>query len=378
MALLSVIVPIYNSEKYLKKCIDSILSQTLYEIELLLVDDGSTDGSGLICEEAEKKDSRVVYIKKEHTGPIDTRRVGLNHSTSNYITYVDSDDWIEIDSFERMKPYMCEEIDVIKYCIVVDFNDRDSAIKKNTYKKGKYLRKQIETEIFPTLVWSVKNESEGVSSSLCDKIIKKEILEKSFSLAVGLDYHYCEDSTITFPMYRWVESLIITDEVLYHHCKYDQGMSSYIKSIDYFDNLYKWYKHLMNNMDYIDNYVRQIEEIYVAAMYPRLLMYEDRPDKVNRMFPFKKVSPNSKVVIWGYGVVGRTYVRQLCMSDYCQKTWIVDRNWKEYTEDGVMAPQKVIELKADYIVIAIWKDDIRNSVKNELISWGIDEKKIIW
>lgn len=92
---ISVIVPVYNVEQYLDKCIDSILSQTFSDFELLLIDDGSTDGSSLICKNACERDERIHYYRKANGGLSDARNFGLNHIRGEYVSFVDSDDWID-------------------------------------------------------------------------------------------------------------------------------------------------------------------------------------------------------------------------------------------------------------------------------------------
>ena len=103
---ISVIVPVYNAEKYLQRCIDSILNQTFPNFELLLIDDGSKDQSGEICDEYAKKDSRVKVFHKENGGVSSARNVGIDNAVGEYICFCDSDDWVEktwlLSFFERM------------------------------------------------------------------------------------------------------------------------------------------------------------------------------------------------------------------------------------------------------------------------------------
>ena len=89
----SVIVPVFNVEKYLRQCLDSILQQTYQNLEIIIINDGSTDGSDAICREYAGKDSRISYFAKENTGISDTRNVGIRQATGEYVTFVDSDDW---------------------------------------------------------------------------------------------------------------------------------------------------------------------------------------------------------------------------------------------------------------------------------------------
>ena len=98
----SVIVPVYNVEKYLRQCLDSILQQTYQNLDILIINDGSTDGSDTICREYLEKDERISYFAKENTGISDTRNVGIRQATGEYVTFVDSDDWIEKTYIEEL------------------------------------------------------------------------------------------------------------------------------------------------------------------------------------------------------------------------------------------------------------------------------------
>src|SRR5690606_27273688 len=94
MPKVSVIIPVYNAEKYLRECIDSVLAQTFDDFELLLINDGSTDGSGKICDEYAQKDARVKVFHKENGGVSSARNLGLDNAKGEWITFIDSDDWI--------------------------------------------------------------------------------------------------------------------------------------------------------------------------------------------------------------------------------------------------------------------------------------------
>ena len=93
--LISIIVPVYNVEEYLKQCLDSILEQTFSDYEVILVNDGSTDNSGLICQEYAEKDSRIRYFEKENGGLSDARNYGIEQAQGEYLTFVDSDDFLD-------------------------------------------------------------------------------------------------------------------------------------------------------------------------------------------------------------------------------------------------------------------------------------------
>lgn len=100
--MISVIIPVYNVEEYLERCVNSVLKQTYNDLEIILVDDGSTDNSGKICDELKNKDDRIIVIHKENQGLSASRNIGIEKATGEYITFVDSDDYILEDMYETL------------------------------------------------------------------------------------------------------------------------------------------------------------------------------------------------------------------------------------------------------------------------------------
>ena len=98
---ISVIIPVYNAERYLKDCVDSIINQSYQNFELILVDDGSSDNSPKICDDYAAKDNRIVVIHKSNNGVSAARKTGLDNASGDYIMYVDSDDWLDINTMEK-------------------------------------------------------------------------------------------------------------------------------------------------------------------------------------------------------------------------------------------------------------------------------------
>lgn len=109
---ISVIVPVYNVEKYLSRCLDSLISQTLKEIEIICINDGSKDNSAKILEKYSQKDDRIIILNQENAGLSAARNNGMNHAKGEYIGFVDSDDWVDLDFFEKLysaaKKYDCD------------------------------------------------------------------------------------------------------------------------------------------------------------------------------------------------------------------------------------------------------------------------------
>ncbi|MPQ43056.1 glycosyltransferase family 2 protein [Clostridium tarantellae] len=181
-AEISVIVPVYNVEKYLNNCIESIINQSFKNIEILLIDDGSTDNSGEICDEYGKKDNRIKVIHKENEGVSIARNTGINNAEGKYIAFVDSDDFIHKNMYEILYKFMCKEkTDVVmcKYNRVLPNNElisEEEPLKAGIYNKD---------EIFNNLILPmIGNELEDlgeplIMGSIWRCLYKKDIIDKN-------------------------------------------------------------------------------------------------------------------------------------------------------------------------------------------------------
>ena len=151
--LLSVIVPIYNVEEYLAQCIDSILNQTFTDFEIIVVNDGSTDSSPQICEEYAKKDSRVKVIHQKNAGVSVARNKGIENARGQYITFVDSDDWLELNMYEDMgKRMLLYEQPTVIMCDFTNIKKHRNERISSNIRNGFYTKTQIVNELFPTLL----------------------------------------------------------------------------------------------------------------------------------------------------------------------------------------------------------------------------------
>lgn len=130
MPKVSVIVPVYNTEKYLDKCLDSLVNQTLEDIEIIIVNDGSTDNSEVIIKQYEKKfPNKIRYFKKDNEGIASARNFGIEHSNGNYVAFVDSDDFVDKELFFNLDQYMQRKIDIIKYKLSILKLESNESIK---------------------------------------------------------------------------------------------------------------------------------------------------------------------------------------------------------------------------------------------------------
>lgn len=190
--LISVIVPVYNVEKYLNRCINSILDQTFKQIEIILVNDGSTDNSPIICDEYCNRYENIKVIHKENNRVAAARNDGIKIATGKYISLVDSDDWIEPNMLEEMYNKAEEFQTNITMCDLKKVGIESEYTVSQSIREGYYNRNMIETELFPCLIMFENIEFPPTISN-CTCLFRREFLIEN-DLFYDEDIHYCEDS----------------------------------------------------------------------------------------------------------------------------------------------------------------------------------------
>jgi len=198
MPKVSVIVPIYNVEKYLEKCINSLLSQTLEDIQIILVNDGSKDNSGNIAKEYEKNNKdRVIYVEKENGGLSDARNYGLKYATGDFIAFLDSDDYIEKNAYEEMYNKAIEEnADYVECDFIWEFPNKIRIDKQYPYKNKKEMLSFVRV-----VAWN--------------KLIKRQlIIDNNLEFPKGLRY---EDVEFTYKLIPFINKFAYVDKPFIHY-----------------------------------------------------------------------------------------------------------------------------------------------------------------
>lgn len=220
MPKISVIVPVYNAEKYLNECVDSILAQTLQDIEVILVDDGSTDNSPAICDEYAEKDSRVVVIHKENGRASSARNAGIRVATGDYIAFVDSDDWISPEMYETMLSTDAE----VCLCDYVRFKgEKQFPFSQQCIREGYYTKEQIREEVYPHLV--MDGIEYPITISNCVLAVKHTII-KDNNLWYREDIHVSEDAPFGSEVLYCANSFYYLKDKHFYHYRVTEGSAS--------------------------------------------------------------------------------------------------------------------------------------------------------
>ena len=205
MVTLSVIVPVYNTEKYLKECLDSIINQTFRDIEIICVNDGSTDKSLEILKEYALKDNRIKVITQGNKGQSVARNIGLNNASGKYITFIDSDDYLDFNTYKIV-------LSDIEYVDIVCFGAKVFGNKNTRQKLNDDKYYQIKYNGITEINDEIRFETD---CSVCNKIFKQEIL-KRYNINFPIGIHY-EDAEFFFKYINVVNKAKFINEYFYHY-----------------------------------------------------------------------------------------------------------------------------------------------------------------
>ena len=209
---ITVIVPVYNVEHYLDRCLDSLINQTYKNLEIIVINDGSTDNSGEICQEYAQKDSRIIYIEKENGGLSDARNAGLDRMTGSYVTFVDSDDWIEQDYVETLYKKIVEyqtDIAVGNYCA---FNESEGMFYFHISGDSYYEKVYDNVSIFENLYESQEMKSFPLIS-VWGKLYKADLF-KHLRFDIG---KLGEDGYLNQKIYLLAEKIVYIHKGIYSY-----------------------------------------------------------------------------------------------------------------------------------------------------------------
>jgi len=280
--LISIIVPVYNVEKYLRPCLDSILSQTYTNWEAILVDDGSKDNSGKICDEYAQKDNRFVVVHKQNEGVAQARITGFENSKGELITFVDADDIIEPDCLEKLSlPIIKDGADMVS----CDYYKVEKGERKLPRAKltGTYENEQITDFIAQHYFYDTKTNSYGMTCFLWSKMVKREYVMKSLKNGVGL--WFGEDQISMFTMLLQCKRLVLIPDRLYNYIIHEgQTVKRYNESL--WDNVIKmlsWYESLLPDKS-CNKGLRKRIWIYIIQTHSKMISAQlDRTTYIEHM-----------------------------------------------------------------------------------------------
>ena len=434
--LVSVIISIYNTEKYLRQCLDSVVNQTLREIEIICVNDGSTDNSLDILNEYAAKDKRIKVICKENEGlgAASARNLGLTHVSGKYISILDSDDFFELDMLEKMAG-RAEETDAdIVVCGGMEYDDRNGKRKKAPFILNTNYVPEKTVFSYKDCPNSIYQLSAGMS---WNKLYKRAFLNKHNLRFQRIKF--TDDAYFTFAHMALAEKIAVVDELLTYYrinagSSQTDGLSRYpesaylqyaklkeslaawgiyekvkqsfvnyaavfiryfydkISTFEAFEFLHaKLQKEIFRQLD-ISGHSKDYfydERIYqwqkqVSENSAGKLAFEsarsfgsDSTTAILRFqVPYQSIPRNCRIVLFGEEIIGQHYYSQIIISGYCDVVlWCGNENSRNFSY--IRNKQEIKNAVFDYVLIAYAQPHLVKNAVDYLNSIGIPNEKII-
>ena len=260
-SLISVIVPVYKVEKYINRCVESIINQTYENLEIILVDDGSPDNCPIICDKYQKKDTRIKVIHKANGGLSDARNVGIKESTGNYLLFVDSDDWLPTDAISFLYEVLIKSNSDISTGILKEV-ESDTDIGDNKASDVRTFNREKALEELMYL--------HNLSNSASGKIYKRDLF---LHVNYPIGKHY-EDLGTTYKLFDQAERVTVTNKVVYYYFKNTES----IRHMKYSSKRLEGLEFSLKELNFIeDNHPKLLDAAIYRVFYECMLILNEMP-----------------------------------------------------------------------------------------------------
>ena len=413
----SIIVPIYNGEKYLQECLDSIQRQTYTNIEIILVNDGSSDKTIDICRENQRNDARIVIVDKENGGVTSARKAGVEKASGEFVMFVDCDDWLDDD---MINIYITEiertQADIVVGKFSEEYEAGDSEVKGGILKAGIY-DEHNRNYFLNNMFYCGVVKGWGIWPTLWAKAYRKSLIQESLN-ELDERIFYGEDAACLFPACIRARRVSIIEDTGYRYRIFSVTSVSTKRNKFLLDNMYYLYDYMCNVFQQVeenDNLMKQLSYYMVSLMnhagellfkvpyhlqeiewvkpqvtewqqkyYQLKTSIENGEEKkehysqIEWLLPYYELATRGSrnIALYGAGKVGKAFYAQLKReSKYSLIVW-VDQN--ECDENGVRSRNTLKEYEYDTVLIAIADPRTAQSAREWLSTEGIDDDKIIW
>ena len=413
MPKVSIVIPVYNVEEYLRRCLDSVVNQTLRDIEIICINDGSTDNSSHILAEYQSKENRLRVISQKNGGQSKARNAGLEVATGEYIYFLDSDDYIKTYALEKLYTIAkTNNLEILFFDSEVFF---ENDILKNQFSEylTAYDRKNEYTDVLngKDLFCKLVTNNAYVVQPCLQFTKRKYLEEKNIQFLEGIIY---EDNLYTFVSILQAERVAhIKDKLYVRRIRPNSTMTDtkfrffhfyssfmcYIRMLQFsysipqdevlekaivkvLSGVYRSAQEKYNLISHYNLFKAELDLLKNMSNRDKMLMKHfgfEFPGTC--LFPFGGIKYGSEIILYGAGKVGNYYYNQIEATKYCEiKLW-VDQNYEKLRKCykiPVQSPENIFHEEYDFIIVAVEDEDLYLEIRAYLISKGVLENKIIW
>lgn len=372
--LLSVIVPIYNVESYLPRCLDSIINQTYKNLEIICVDDGSTDKSGEIADAYARKDKRIQVVHKENGGLVSARKVGVLRATGEYAAYVDSDDFIERKMYEEMMKLAVDNSADIVTSGTIRTYENGTVVMEEKIGAGVYANQRLKEKVIGEIIDTGSFFRTNISTTIGNRIIKTSNLKKA-QISVDDRIIVGEDVAVVYPLLFRSNVVVVSGKSYYHYCIRESGSIMGTKTVDDLDRVKILLRYLEKEFYNVDEPgLNIVNQFLVLKTYCWLLRNTSKTLRFDGeiLYPFGKICKQDQILLYGAGKFGVEMKKYLDEQGFQVVAW-VDKN---AGRSEVCKPENIPKIQCDIVVIAVLLADVVDQIKLDLKKLGIPKEKI--
>lgn len=382
MSVISVVVPLYNAENTINKCLDSILAQTFSNIEIICVNDGSTDNTGSILDEYARLHSNVVVIHIENSGVTVARKIGIAKASGEYIGFVDGDDWIEKEMFSKLyEAIVKHKADMV--CSGYYFEGDYVSECYDGVDEGLYSDDGIRY-LCDNAIYNVDTRQVGLRSTIWCKLFSAEIVQE-IQREMMDELSFSEDKVLILLFLMKCQRVYVLHEAYYHYVKNSQSTVNkpnfnYLLSIN---DLYKQLR-LMYGYERFSEKMRAQAEIYITELLYKGINSRMGFERSNLLWidPYwlEQLPKNSKLYLYGVGELCKTYLKQLRTSERFEYMGCIDYDFEKHANDELKPgnPSVLKNSVYDYVVVTIKNKSKAADIQKQLVEDGIPVDKIKW
>lgn len=373
----SIVVPIYNTKSYLTACLQSIIDQTYQSIEILLIDDGSTDGSDKICREFALKDDRITYIRQDNMGQMYARETGVARATGEFLMFVDSDDWID----RGMVEFLVSQIgnaDMVTSGVHYESGSKVETDYLDRYSEGVYAGRDKEL-LLRTMLYDMDSDIlQRLTPWIWNKLYRTEIA-KLVHQNLSIDSSFAEDGVFLYYYLINSEAVKICHTCFYHY-RFREDSMFHKGNPHMLTDINKAYlalepcfrKHWLR-----DNLLLQLQH-WISVM--TVMALNGGMGFASQIYiPEFQIDTDGlkgkRIVLYGAGKVGKDYFRQLTKMGYEVVLWVDSNNIQN---EGVRKPEEIYRTEYDIILIAVSRPEYVEGIKQTLKKMKIEEEKLVW
>lgn len=387
MKKVSVIVPVFNSKQYLPRCIDSLRRQTLPELEIILVDDGSSDGSSGLCDEYASEDGRVQVLHQANRGAVAARKAGLGRATAKYVFFLDSDDWLEPEACALLYAEAGRSgAELVIGGHFLDGEDGSSLPRSNSLEAGFYNRQKLEQMVWPVLFHNDFRDEWSIYPYQWAKLfLREKLLPLQEQIDDGISLG--EDACVTFSYVLGCQSMFVIHRPLYHYVQHpsSQFRARFSpKDLWTFRRIYKLVSAGIEENITPEELKGKLQEqlrIYLLTtiLVPRSPWLLPGMEQMLELFPFEGVRRGSRVIVYGAGIFGTALQDFLRRTGFAECVLWLDARAAELRALGLEV-YSLAEVTAwprhDFLLVPLMKASTAAKVKEDLVGAGAEEHRI--